>query len=156
MRLRDGKIVRIKGRLFVRSWSVKARTAVKRYALLVVLCGCAATIRPGATDSIVTERLYFGRNVSDTLGVTDSVWARFVREVVSVQLPSGFTFWAAEGEWRAPNGQTSHEPTFVLEVVHPVPSAAADSAILAIIVEYKRRFSQQSVLRVLTPGRASF
>jgi uncharacterized protein DUF3574 len=129
---------------------------VKRYALLLVLCGCAATIRPGPTESIVTERLYFGGNISDTLGVTDSVWARFVREVVSSRLPSGFTFWAAEGEWRAPNGQTSHERTFVLEVVHPVPSAPTDSAIVAIIAEYKRRFSQQSVLRVLTPGRASF
>ena len=128
---------------------------MKRYAFLFLLWGCAPTLRSAATEPIVTERLYFGRNIADTLGVTDSLWAVFLREVVRSRL-SGFTVWAAEGEWRAPNGQSSREPTFVLEVVHPAPSAATDSAIVAIIAEYKRRFSQQSVLRVLTPGRASF
>lgn len=130
--------------------------SVKRYAVLFLLWGCAATIRSAATEPIVTERLYFGRNIADTLGVTDSLWAVFLREVVMARLPSGFTFWAAEGEWRAPNGQSSREPTFVLEVVHPAPSATTDSAIVAIIAEYRRRYSQQSVLRVRTPGRASF
>jgi uncharacterized protein DUF3574 len=129
---------------------------VKRYAFLFLLGGCASTIRSAATEPILTERLYFGRNISDTLGVTDSVWAVFLRDVVRSRLPRGFTFWAAEGEWRASNGQASREPTFVLEVVHPAQSATTDSAIVAIIAEYKRRFSQQSVLRVLTPGRASF
>ena len=126
----------------------------KRYAFLFLLWGCASTIRSAGTEPIVTERLYFGRNVSDTFGVTDSAWAVFLREVVRSRLPSGFTYWAAQGEWRAPNGKAIQETTFVLEVVHPVPSAATDSAIVAIIAEYKRRFSQQSVLRVLTPGRA--
>jgi len=129
---------------------------VKRYALLFLLWGCAPALQSAATDSIVTERLYFGRNIADTLAVTDSVWAAFVREVVSARIPSGFTFWAAEGQWRAPNGQMSHEPSFVLELVRAAGSAATDSAIVAIIAEYKRRFNQQSVLRVLTPGRASF
>ena len=130
---------------------------MKRHAfLLLLLWGCASTIRSGATEPIVTERLYFGRNISNTLGVTDSLWAVFVREIVSSRLPGGFTFWAAEGEWRAPNGQSSHEPSFVLEIVHPASSAVTDSAIVAIIAEYKRRFKQQSVLRVATPGRASF
>ncbi len=31
-----------------------------------------------------------------------------------------------------------------------------DSAILAIIAEYKRRFGQEAVLRVVRVGRASF
>jgi hypothetical protein len=129
---------------------------MNRYALLFLLAGCAPALQSGATDSVVTERLYFGRNIADTLGVTDSVWAAFVREVVSSRLPSGFTFWAAEGQWRTPTGQITHEPSFVLELVRAERSATTDSAIVAIIGEYKRRFNQQSVLRVLTPGRASF
>jgi hypothetical protein len=44
----------------------------------------------------------------------------------------------------------------VLEVVHSPRSATVDSAIIEIIAEYKRRFSQESVLRVVTDGRASF
>jgi hypothetical protein len=62
----------------------------------------------------------------------------------------------AEGQWRGSDGRARHEPSFVLEVMHPPRSAEVDSAILAIIAEYKRRFSQESVLRVLTVGRASF
>ena len=98
----------------------------------------------------MTDRLYFGRNVGSTLGVTDSAWSVFVRDVVGLRL-EGFTFWTAEGAWRG-----NREPSFVLEIIHPERSASADSAIVAIIVEYKRRFRQESVLRVVTPGRRSF
>lgn len=127
-------------------------------ALLVpvlVLVACAPARQTGGLQPVVTERLYFGRTIASTVGVTDSAWAVFVREVVSARLP-GFTFWAAEGQWRAPDGRVVREPSFVLEVVHESRSASADSAIVTIIAEYKRRFSQESVLRVVTAGRASF
>src|SRR5688572_25881314 len=121
-------------------------------ALLTMLAlACAPAVQSHGTDPVVTERLYFGRNIGDTLGVSDSAWAVFVREVVSVRLPAGFTVLAAHGVWRG-----VREPSFIVEVVHPPKSAGADSAIVAIIAEYKRRFRQESVLRVVTPGRASF
>jgi hypothetical protein len=44
----------------------------------------------------------------------------------------------------------------VLEVVHPARSATTEAAIAAIITEYKRRFNQESVLRVVSSGRASY
>jgi len=47
------------------------------------------------------------------------------------------------------------EPSFVLEVVHPA-GKEADAAVTAIIAEYKRRFRQEAVLRVVAPARASF
>jgi hypothetical protein len=106
-------------------------------------------------ESVITERLYFGRNIADSLAVTDSAWAVFLRDVVSSRLPAGFTFWTAEGAWRDSSGRSNREPSFVVEVVHP-PRSAADSAIVAIIAEYKRRFKQESVLRVITSSRASF
>ena len=122
-----------------------------RVVLLVGLLGaCAPQVPPGSLEPVVTERLYFGRNIGSTLGVTDSAWTVFLREVVGARL-DGFTFWTAEGAWRG-----SREPSFVLEIVHPERSASTDSAIVAIIVEYKRRFNQESVLRVVTNGRASF
>ena len=126
--------------------------------LVIVLMACGPAMQPGGggLQPVVTERLYFGRNIASTLGVTDSAWAVFVREVVTARLSTGFTFWAAEGEWRGVDGRPIREPSFVLEVVRPERSASADSAIVAIIAEYKRRFSQESVLRVVTAGRASF
>lgn len=118
--------------------------------LVVALSACAPKIQPGGLEPVVTERLYFGRNIGNTLSVTDSTWAVFVREVVGARL-DGFTVYAAEGSWKG-----TREPSFVLEVVHPERSASADSAIVAIIGEYKRRFNQESVLRVVTNGRASY
>ena len=124
--------------------------------VVAALSACAPRVQPGGLEPVVTERLYFGRNIGVGFGVTDSAWAVFVREVIGANLPEGFTFWAAEGAWRGRDGRTIREPSFVLEVVHPVRSAGADSAIVAIIAEYKRRFSQESVLRVVTSGRAGF
>jgi len=124
--------------------------------LVLLLLACAPAMQSSGLHDIVTERLYFGRNAANTLVVSDSAWAAFLREVVSTRLPSGFTVWPAEGEWRAAGQAPSREPSFVLEVVHAPRSAAADSAILAIIAEYRRRFGQESVLRVVTAGRASY
>ena len=118
--------------------------------LVVALTACAPKMQPGGLEPVVTERLYFGRNIGTTLGVTDSAWAAFVRDVVGARL-DGFTIWAAEGSWKG-----TREPVFVLEVLHAERSAGADSAIVAIIGEYKRRFNQESVLRVVTNARASF
>src|SRR5437016_11186957 len=123
-------------------------------ALLVT--ACAPAIQSSGLQPVVTERLYFGRNVAQKLGVTDSAWAVFVTDVVSARLPNGFTFWTATGEWRGADGRSTREPSFVLEVVHPAGSAATEAAILTIIAEYKRRFGQESVLRVVSSGRASY
>ena len=123
--------------------------------LVAALSACAPQAQPGGLEPVVTDRLYFGRNIGNTIGVTDSAWAVFVHEVVDPRL-DGFTVWTAEGAWRGSDGRAVREPSFILEVVHPERSPHADSAIVAIIVEYKRRFNQESVLRVVTKGRASF
>jgi hypothetical protein len=117
---------------------------------------CAPAVQSNGREPVITDRLYFGRESADSLIVTDSAWAVFLRDVVSTGLPDGFTFWVAQGEWRGSDGRTRQEPSFVLEVVHPRHSATVDSAIIGIIAEYKRRFSQESVLRVVTAGEASF
>lgn len=122
--------------------------------LVSILAACVPAVRSPGLEPVVAERLYFGRNIGDTLGVSDSAWTVFVTEIVSARLPRGFTFWKAEGQWRGGDGRPVREPSFVLEVVHPARSAETESAILAIISEYKRRFRQEAVLRLVTPGRA--
>lgn len=44
-----------------------------------------------------------------------------------------------------------HEPSYVLNLVHP-PGAAAEQAIQALVADYKTRFQQEAVLRVSTPA----
>ena len=121
-----------------------------------ILLACAPAIQSTGLDPVIAERLYFGRSMADTLGVTDSAWTLFVTDVVGVRLPGGFTYWKAEGQWRGVDGRPQREPSFVLEVIHPARSAETESAIVAIIAEYKRRFGQEAVLRVVTVGRASY
>ena len=129
----------------------------RRLFLLAGLAlACAPAIQSNGMEPVITDRLYFGRKTADSLIVTDSAWAVFLKDVVSSRLPDGFTFWSAEGAWRGSDGRSRREPSFVVEVVRPPGSAAVDSAIIGIIAEYKRRFSQESVLRVVTAGQASF
>lgn len=124
--------------------------------LLLLLAACTPTLAVDGMQAVVTERLYFGRKIGDSLGVSDSAWGVFLREVVTERFPEGFTHWSASGQWRGADGRIILEPSFVLEVHHSPASAPADSSITAIVREYKRRFRQEAVLRVVTPGRASF
>lgn len=115
---------------------------------------CAPAIHSGAGEPVVVERLYFGRHSADTLIVTDSAWAVFVTEVVTPRFPAGLTVWSATGQWRDPDGRIQREPSFVLELVLPARTPDNDAAIVAIVAEYKRRFRQEAVLRVVMPAHA--
>ena len=132
---------------------VARRTAVA-LPLLAVTLACAPAIQLGARDRAVVERLYFGRNNAGALAVTDSAWAAFVTEVVTPRFPAGLTAWPAMGQWRGADGRIEREPSYVLELVLAARTRDNDVAIAAIISEYKRRFRQEAVLRVVTPARA--
>src|SRR2546426_5107022 len=115
-------------------------------AVLLATAACAPAIQSRGLQSIVTERLYFGRNVAQTLGVTDSAWAVFVTDVVSAQLQNGFTFWAATGEWRGGGGRAAPGARFVLEVVHPARAAATETAGGGGLPPDKHRVRQEKML----------
>ena len=97
-----------------------------------------------------------GRHRADTLIVTDSAWAAFVAEVITPRFPAGLTVWSATGQWRDAQGRIQREPSLVLELVLPARAHDTDAAIAAIVAEYKRRFRQESVLRVRMPARAGY
>ena len=122
--------------------------------LLTITLACAPAIHSGAREPVVVERLYFGRHTADTLIVTDSAWGVFVREVITPRFPVGLTVWPATGQWRDPDGHIHREPSFVLELVLPRRRHDNDAAITAIVAEYKRRFRQEAVLRVVMPAHA--
>ncbi|HZH42332.1 MAG TPA: DUF3574 domain-containing protein [Gemmatimonadales bacterium] len=124
-------------------------------AALLLASACAPSVRGTSSSPVLIERLYFGRNAGDSLVVTDSAWAAFLVEVVTPRFPDGFTAWPAEGQWRGANGVLEREPSFVVELVHPV-GGGFDRALTEVVAEYKRRFRQESVLRVRASARASF
>ena len=124
-------------------------------AALLLANACAPSIHGAPSSPVLIERLYFGRNVGDSLVVTDSAWAVFLVEVVTPRFPNGFTAWPAQGQWLGPDGVLEREPSFVVEFVHP-DRTDFDRALTEVVAEYKRRFRQQSVLRVRASARASF
>ena len=101
------------------------------------------------------ERLYFGRNIGDTAIVSDSAWNGFVRAVLTPAFPEGATVWDAAGQWRAPNGQLVRERSFVVELVHIV-TPDVEARVQHVMADYKTRFAQQSVLRLVTNAWAGF
>src|SRR6185436_20732663 len=88
--------------------------------LSLVLVGCASLGRRDGLQDAHLERLYFGRSIGDTAVVSDSAWARFVRETITPSFPEGATVWDANGLWRAPDGTQVRERSFVVELLHLV------------------------------------
>jgi len=94
--------------------------------------------------------LYFGRSVPDNAvpgnkEVTDRDWSGFVEQVITTNLPNGYTVLDATGAWMNPRTQrTVREATKVLQVALPdTPDGLA--AIARIRTAYQTQFHQQLV-----------
>ena len=124
-------------------------------ASMVVIAACAQTNRPAGLKAAHVERLYFGRNIGDTAIVSDSAWNGFVRTVLTPAFPEGATVWDAAGQWRAPNGNLIRERSFVVELVHLV-TPDVEARVQRVMADYKSRFAQQSVMRLVTNVWAAF
>lgn len=72
-----------------------------------------------------------------------------------IRFPDGFTQWEASGQWQEESGVIIREPSFIVEVAHP-RGKEADEKLKAIIEVYKKRFQQQSVLRITHPVTVHF
>jgi|SRR5678815_5432854 hypothetical protein len=129
---------------------------VSALALTIALTmACASAGGPHGLRPAHVERLYFGRNIGDTSTVSDSAWSGFVRSVLTPAFPEGATVWDAAGQWRAPNGDLVREPSFVVELVHLV-TPDTEARVQRVMADYKRRFAQESVLRLVTNAWAGF
>ncbi len=130
----------------------------------LALAGCVAPempAKPAAPQAVtpmqamVSDQLFFGRTYVDGRLITDDQWTTFLAEIVTPRFPAGLTVWRADGQWRGANGQIAHEPSMVLQLLH-ADDAAAEKAIAEIIAEYRKRFAQESVMRVHGRVEVSF
>lgn len=130
-------------------------------ALAVSLGACAPAVRanPAPAETPATawtaDRLYLGREMPGGGTVSDSAWAAFLAEVATPRFPDGLTVLRGEGQWRDSTGVIVRESSFILEIYHP-GDARADAAVEEIAAEYKRRFRQESVMRVRTRSGVEF
>ena len=108
-----------------------------------------------AFASTVTE-LFFGLSSKDGKGVSEQAWEGFLAEVVTPRFPQGLTVMEARGKWQeGDNKKIVTEASKMLLIVHDGGNES-HAKLEAIIAEYKRRFDQESVLRVDTPAKVSF
>jgi hypothetical protein len=110
---------------------------------------CAA----GETRQQVAE-LIFGRNIGQTLGVSEADFTRFLDEEVSPRFPEGLTVTDSQGRWLY-NGELFKEPGKRLNLI--LTGKPDDRRKVAEIAQaYERRFRQDAVLSMIHPACISF
>jgi hypothetical protein len=133
-------------------------------AAVVVIAGCAGRASPSTIPSpssaigdtaLVRDVLYFGRNRPGGGAVTDEEWQTFLDQVLTPRFPAGLTVVAATGQWKGKSGLVDQERSEVVTVFHSADEAAS-RAVMEVVVEYKRRFRQEAVLRERMPTCARF
>jgi hypothetical protein len=131
------------------------RFALALFAFALVACAPLPPAPLAPAQSLLLDRLYFGRAVAGGGDVSEEDWRAFLRDSVTPRFPDGLTVWRAEGQWRAPDGALVRERSFVLELLH-VGDAVSEQAVQSIRADYRTRFRQDAVLRVTAPVRVQF
>ena len=125
---------------------------------VVTMAACAEADRPACaegTEQFVKYELFMGRSNQSGEVVDDAAWAKFLEDTVTPRFPDGLTVLDAQGQWRDSEGLVQKERSKMLVVLVP-PGDDGVRLISEVSDEYKRRFSQESVLRVESDACVSF
>ena len=135
-----------------------------RYALLLLLLiptlTSSQTIprggRPGPTDVWTRTELFFGSAQPDGSSVSEQEFRQFLDREVTPRFPDGLTLFVGLGQFRHASGVVVQERSMLLVLLYPADQPESAGYIEAIREAYKRRFRQESVLRLDTSARVSF
>jgi hypothetical protein len=100
--------------------------------------------------------LFFGLSRADGPDITDAQFDSFVDHVVSQRCPDGLTVLDGSGKFRDASGATIEEASRVVVLLYPPDDPSSSERIEDIRRRYKKRFDQESVLRVDDPACVSF
>ena len=121
----------------------------------LAIAGLAQAACPPGLRAVHTARLIFGRDIDQTVGVSEADWRGFVDQEVTPRFPDGFTVQDAIGQWRGADGRLVREPSEVLMIVLSGAPGENDR-LSAIRSAYRRRFHQDSVLLIEEGACAGF
>ena len=126
--------------------------------IVMTVAACADVDTPvcsDGSDRFVRYELFMGRS-SDSVEVVDgAAWEAFLEDTVTPRFPDGLTVLDARGQWRGSEGLVQKERSKILVILAP-PDNDSVRLIDEISDEYKRRFSQESVLQAVTDACVSF
>lgn len=111
-------------------------------------------------ESDLQVRLMFGAARPDGSVVTQAEWRDFVDHEVTPRFPSGFTVFAADGQWQSPDGAITREASRILWIVtapeHGLQERDLADRLRAVAAAYRARFRQEAVGVAIQPGCATF
>ena len=126
------------------------RGRVRRHADAPVSPTC-----PDGADPWVKYELFMGRGNQSGEVVDDAAWDAFLGDTVTPRFPDGLTVLDARGQWRDSEGLIGNERSKLLVILAP-PGGGEMRLIDEVTGEYKRRFGQESVLKVVYDACVSF
>lgn len=131
--------------------------AITALIVLVIAPSLAiARVCPAGSEPRISAELYFGRNIGESLGVTEETWAKFVDEDVTPRFPDGLSVFEIKGQWRdTGSGRIVRETGKVLKLVF-TGDAPGKAKVAEIVEIYKKRHQQQSVLVTTADVCAAF
>ena len=116
-------------------------------AVLSLWLSACATVPPRVEPGVLSDRIFCGLSIPGGGTVSQQELDAFILEIVEPRFPQGFTMWRAQGRWRG-----GAEEVMVIEILHSY-EARHEEAVAEIADEYRRRFRQEAVLRVMMPAR---
>lgn len=127
-------------------------------SLVILTSGCTQMETrncPNGTDPFVEYQLFMGRSGPGGEIVDEEDWETFLADTVTPRFPDGLTVLDGKGQWRGSDGQVKQERSKLL-VILAQPGDDKMRLIDEVSDEYKRRFSQESVLQVVEDTCVSF
>src|SRR5688572_6397700 len=115
--------------------------------VLALSLSACASMAPPPEPPVLSDRLFCGLSIPGGGTVSQEELDTFIRDVVEPRFPQGFTMWRARGMWRG-----GSEEVMVLEILHPLNARLGES-VAEIAEEYRVRFKQEAVMRVMMPAR---
>jgi hypothetical protein len=105
---------------------------------------------------MLVYQLFFGRSIQGHGEVGDRAWDKFLDQVVTPNLPNGYTVFDGAGAWlNSATRRTVHERTKILLVALP-DTADAAAAVARVRAAYAGQFHQMLVGMTTAPACALF
>jgi len=131
--------------------------------LSLLLAGCHAPLSPAnrpqpicaGGDVMMQTTLWFGLSKPQGGTVSSLEWMNFVDNEVTPRFRAGLSVYDAKGQWLGENNQLARENSKALMLIHRFEPAINEN-IEALRSLYKKRFGQESVMRVDAPVCVSF
>ncbi len=106
-------------------------------------------------DIMMQTTLWFGLNRPHGAAITAQEWQSFVDKDVTPRFKEGLSVYDAKGQWLGQDGTVAHENSKALMLIHG-SDRTSQASIEALREIYKKRFAQESVMRVDAPVCVSF